>query len=67
MQERKALQGMAVSRIGQRGCLLRQPEACLRVLFAVQRNIALPQPRIGLRRRLTRKAKAAATAAGKAL
>ena len=54
VQERKTLQGMAPSRVGQRGCFLRQPQPCLRLLFAVQRDVALSQARICLRRRLAR-------------
>jgi hypothetical protein len=35
MQERETLQGMASTRLGQGGCLLRQLEPCLRLLLAV--------------------------------
>jgi hypothetical protein len=49
VQEREALQGMAPSRAGQRDCLLRQPQPGLRLLFAVQRDVALAQARIRFR------------------
>src|ERR687898_3615880 len=54
MQEGETLQGMAPSRSGQRDRFLRQPQPCLRLLFAVQRDVALPQARIGLGCRLAR-------------
>ena len=35
VQERKSLQAMAASGVGQRGRFLCQPQPCLRLLFAV--------------------------------